>query len=131
MAKYLNIDTDNQTDQFTKVIIESVVYMVRLRFNYRSGWQMSFYDYDLFDENADDNEDALLYGESKLMPSQNFFKYTNGSESLPTGYLFLYDTNQPDAQEYEYPTRYNLGSGKRFRLVYFTKEQFETFAAGG
>ncbi len=125
MAKFLNLDTDDTPDQYTKIIFDSVVYMLRIRYNDRSGWQLSLYDYDLFDETATDNTEAKIFGETKVMPNQNVFKYANGYDGLPTGYLILSDTDYPDLYNYEYPTRYNLGSGKRFKFVYFTADEYE------
>ena len=127
MAKYLNLDTEDTPDQYTKIIFDSVVYILRLRYNNRTGWRLSLYDYNTFDSSLDDNSESQIFGERTLMPNQNIFKYNNGVSSLPTGYLFLYDTEDPDISEYEYPTRYNLGSGNRFKLVYFSKTEYESY----
>ena len=120
MSRKLNLNTDDVTDQTTTVILDSVEYVFRLRFSSRAGWQLSIYDPDLYDYDAVDNTEAKLYGERRLMPNQDFFKFVNGSDSLPTGVLMLFDDNEPSTQDYELPTRYNLGQGKRFTLNYFT-----------
>lgn len=126
MAQYINIDTEDNLDQVVKVILEGVVYLFRLRYNDRSGWQLGIYDPDIFNINETDNTEAKLYGERKLMPSQNFFKYTHGVPELPTGYLFLYDSQILEGQEYKLPERYDLGQDKRFVLIYFSKEEYES-----
>lgn len=125
MPQIINIDTEDNLDQILRVTIESNLYIFRLRYNDRSKWQLSLYDADLYDISLDDNTQAKLYGEKRLMPSQDFFKYTHEVETLPTGYLFLYDTENPAISDIELPDRYNLGQGKRFILVYFTKTEFE------
>ena len=125
MAKFLNINTDDTPDQYTKIIFDSIVYRLRLRYNDRSGWQLSLYDNGTFDETSSDNSGSLIFGETKVMPNQNIFKYKKLENTLPTGTLILSDTDYPDVLNYEYPTRYNLGSGKRFKFVYFSEGEFE------
>lgn len=126
MAQYINIDTDDKLDQVIKVILEGTVYLFRLRYNDRSGWQLGIYDPDLFNLNEFDNTAAKLYGERKLMPAQNYFKYTHGVDGLPTGYLFLYDSQILEGQQYKLPERYDLGQGKRFVLIYYTEEEYNS-----
>lgn len=123
MAKYLNINTTDKTDFTTTVLLDGVAYLFRPRYNTRSGWQLGIYDKSLYSKDSNDNSSAKLYGERKLIPRQNFFKFTGGVDTLPTGNLYLYDTE--DTGVVEYPTRYNLGQGKRFVLVYFTKEEID------
>lgn len=125
MAQLINIDTDDNLDQVTKVILDGNLYVFRLRYNDRSGWQLGIYDPDIFNNNETDHTAAKLYGERKLMPNQNFFKYTHGLATLPTGYLFLHDTDFPDKYNYKLPERYDLGQDKRFVLVYFSKEEYD------
>ena len=127
MAQLINIDTEDNLDQVTEVLFDSVVYSLRLRYNNRSGWQLGVYDTTLFNIDIVDNTEAKLYGERKLMPNENFFKFTHGEPELPTGYLFLHDTEFPDKYNYKLPDRYDLGEGNRFVLVYFTKEEYEGF----
>ena len=129
MAQIINIDTEDNLDQVIKFTIESRVYVFRLRYNDRSQWQLGIYDADLFNIDVVDNTEAKLYGERRLMPNQDFFKYTHGVSNLPTGYLFLHDTEFPDKINYKLPDRYDLGQGKRFVLVYFTKDEFESYLA--
>lgn len=129
MAQYINIDTEDTLDQVVSVTLESNLYIFRLRYNNRSGWQMGIYDADLYSFDVTDNSGAKLYGERKLMPFQNFLKYTHDVENLPTGYLFLYDSEYVDKEDYELPSRYNLGQGNRFVLVYFTASEYEEYLA--
>lgn len=128
MAQLLNMNTDDNLDQVVKFTIESNLYTFRLRYNDRSGWQLSIYDPDLFNIDQYDNTEAKLYGERKLMPNQNFLQFTHGVDTLPKGYLFLIDNEFPDKVDYEIPDRYNLGQGKRFELIYFTKDEFESYS---
>jgi len=127
MAQVLNIDTEDNLDQVIKVTLENNLYTFRLRYNDRSNWQLGIYDPEIFNISLADNTEAKLYGERKLMPNQNYFKYTNGVDYLPTGYLFLHDTDFPDRYNYKLPDRYDLGQGKRFVLVYFTKTEYESY----
>jgi hypothetical protein len=83
------------------------------------------YDPDLFNIESTDNTPAKLYGERRLMPNHNFFKYTHNVSNLPTGYLVLYDTTTPDRYTYKLPDRFDLGQDKRFVLVYLTKDEIE------
>ena len=129
MAQIINIDTEDNLDQVIKFTIESRVYVFRLRYNDRSQWQLGIYDADLFNIDLVDNTEAKLYGERRLMPNQDFFKYTHGVSNLPTGYLFLIDNEFPDKFNYKLPDRYDLGQGKRFELIYYTKDEFESYLA--
>lgn len=119
MAQYLNVSTEDTTDQILSFIIEGVEYLFRLRFNYRSEWQGALYDPALYDIDAVDNEAAKIYGEKKLMPFQDFLKYADKELTIPAGSIYLIDTEYPESVDYEYPTRYNLGTDSRFVLVYF------------
>ncbi len=120
MAQIINLDTEDNLDQVAKIILDSVLYIIRLRYNDRSGWQLSFYDPDTYNIDLADNSGAKLYGERKLMPNQDFFQHTNGVATLPSGHLFLDDTEYINKESYKLPDRYDLGQGKRFQLIYFS-----------
>lgn len=122
MAQIINIDTENNLDQVIKVLIEGNSYIFRLRYNDRSQWQLGVYDPKLYNINAESNIEAKLYGERRLMPNHDFFKYSHSVPTLPTGVLMLYDTLNPDRYTYKLPDRFDLGQDKRFVLVYLTKE---------
>ncbi len=123
MAQIINLDTEDTLDQVAKIILEGVLYIIRLRYNDRSGWQLSFYDPNIFNIDLADNSSAKLYGERKLMPNQDYFAHTNGVSTLPSGHLFLDDTEYINKASYKLPSRYDLGQGKRFQLIYFTKAE--------
>lgn len=131
MAQYINIDTEDNLDQVVKVLIEGTVYVFRLRYNDYSGWQLGIYDAEKYNFKEEDNTEAKLYGERKLMPFQNFLKFTHGVTSLPTGYLFLYDTESVEGKGYKLPDRYDLGQNKRFVLIYYSKEEVKSYIAEG
>jgi len=130
MPRYLNIDTTDKTDVTTTILIESVVYLFRLRYSYRSEWQLGIYDNDTYSSEVSDNSEAKLYGDRKLVPSQDFLKYAKYDDKLPSGNLYLYDTEDPTTEEYEVPSRYNLGQGKRFVLIYYTADEISALLEG-
>lgn len=127
MAQYLNIDTTDKTDLITKVILDSVLYIFRLRYSYRSGWQLGIYDSSLYQYDATDNTPAKLYGDRNLVPNQNYLKYVKTTDSLPHGYLAVVDTEEGADVESVLPSRYDLGLGKRFVFVYFTEDEIAEY----
>ena len=64
-----------------------------------------------------------MYGDRKLVPNQNYLKYAYAYDNLPKGFLTLYDTDPSVTGEVEMPSRYDLGLGNRFVLVYFTEDE--------
>ncbi len=125
MAYFLNISGDNP-NLYSKIIIDSVEYIVHTLWNTRSGWYISFYDPLTFDITREDNSDALLLGGRKLMYNGEVF-LGKGLNGLPTGELVCADT-QPEVSgdQGKIVTRDNFGSDKRFKLIYFTDSELIT-----
>lgn len=117
MAKELNIDGSNYDQTFSQ-IIDNILYIFHIYYNKRSGWYLSVYDSDLYNEDSDDNTEALIYGGRKLMPNQSLFKMVS-DDRLPTGALFCVDTDLKDITDKGQVVIDNFGIGKRYRLVYF------------
>ena len=114
----LGID-NSLPNQYSRLFIDNVNYILGIYYSTRmDGWYLTFYDYNLFDPSKDDNSEALLYGGIRLMPNQDCLSLVI-DKRLPTGYLIPVDTLDADK-----PPRIgkdNLGTGKRFELVYFSK----------
>lgn len=122
---YLNFDVDElNLDQYIDYNLDSVIYKFRIRYNPRSGWQLSIYDPEVFDPRVVNNRAAKLYGERKMMPFQNILK-NSVSPYIPQGYLALIDTEFTNFQNYIPPTYDNIGSDQRFVLVYSSKSEME------
>lgn len=122
MSKYLNIDTTNYNQYFSQKL-DNVEYVLHVYYNSRNqGWYLSIYDSNLFDEESDDNEDALLYGGRKLMPNQDVLKRAK-NDSLPIGALYCSDTSFRSVSDQEGVTIGSFGDDLRYRLVYFTQEE--------
>lgn len=122
MASILNIDGTNYNQYFTQTL-DSEEYILHVYYNRRSGWYISFYDSDLFDEEETDNSDALIYGGRKLMPNQDVLGRVVDEDNLPQGALYCVDTDIRDTSEQETVTKGTFGSGNRYNLVYFTEEE--------
>ncbi|CAM0043677.1 virion structural protein [Vibrio phage K460] len=123
---FLNFDVDDlKLDQFIDFNLEGRLYTFRFRHNSRDGWYISLYDPELLDRESVDNKAALLYGEVKIMPSQNILKFT-ASDKLPTGYLSFTDTELRTVEDYVMPSVDNIGTGKRFILKYVTRADMES-----
>ncbi|CAL9962268.1 virion structural protein [Vibrio phage F99] len=121
--QFLNFDVEDYNfDQFLNFNLEGVIYTFRFRYNSRDGWYLAIYDPAKFIKDEEDNTEALLYGEVKVMPSQNILKHTV-SESLPDGYLSFIDTELKSYEDYALPSFDNIGTDKRFLLCYWTRAE--------
>lgn len=125
MAYFLNIKGDDP-NLYSKVIIDTVEYVVHTVWNTRSGWYISFYDPLTFDIEKEDNSSSLLLGGRKLMYNGEVL-LGKGFNGLPTGALRCADT-QPEISEEQGKTvdRDNFGRDKRFKLVYYTDAELIT-----
>lgn len=127
MPNVLNIDGEDY-NQFFSQIIDSVEYILHVYYNSRSGWYISFYDADLYDETATDNSEALIYGGRKLMPNQNVLKRVY-DERLPSGALSCLDLEYTEIKDLPEVKDGTFGEGYRYRLVYFTEEEVAEYKA--
>lgn len=124
MSIRINVDTTKLNKKF-KLILESVEYQMHCYWNDRQGWYLSVYDTDTYDEDLEDNQDALIVGGLKLLPQRNMFKYVSDERLELEGAVFCadFDPTSTIAGGETYVTLDNFGKGKRFRLVYFSKEE--------
>lgn len=118
MAYTLNVSADkyNQLYEFS---LDSVVYTVHVYWNHRSGWYLSLYDNDDFDNTTYDSDDALIVGGIKIVRNRNLLDRCTDSR-LPAGELWCYDSS--DTTDDATVGLDNFGSDERFRLVYFTED---------
>lgn len=123
--KILNVDGTNYNQYFSQ-ILDSVEYIIHVYYNTRLGWCISFYDSDLFDEDSDDNDDALIYGGRRLMPNQDVLARVS-YDNLPQGQLWCVDMDYVSVADLDPLTIDNFGIGQRYKLVYFTEEDVETY----
>lgn len=123
MASILNVSATkyNQVYEFT---LDSTVYTIHVYWNYRSGWYLSLYDNDDFDETTSASDDALILGGRKIVRNQNMFVRCTDSR-LPAGQLWCYDSEFTDDDETV--DLDNFGSDERFRLLYLTEDDVEDF----
>lgn len=125
MAYFLNIKGDNP-NLYSKVIIDTVEYIIHTVWNTRSGWYLSFYDPLTFDIEREDNSASLILGGRKLMYNGEVLVGT-GSKKLPTGDLRCADTQPELAEEYgKVVGKDNFGKDKRFKLIYYTDAELIT-----
>ncbi|AGH32167.1 hypothetical protein VPHG_00100 [Vibrio phage 11895-B1] len=127
--QYLNLTTaDYLTDQYRKFLMEGTQYVVRLRYNPRSGWQLALYDPTLFDPESYQNTEALLLGEKKLTPFQNFFNVRQPN-NVPQGYLTLFDSEYTGIKTFRMPEINEIGNDLRYKLAYFTETEITELSA--
>lgn len=127
MSVTLNINGTNYNQYFTQ-IIDSVEYVLHVHYNARSGWYISFYDSEIYDEEAVDNTAALIYGGRKLMPFQDVLSRIS-DERLPQGVLLCADTELAATAELLPVGLNNFGTGQRYNLVYYTEQEVAELSA--
>lgn len=119
MAIEINIDTTNKPDSYIEMPFDDKQFILRLRYNPRSGWKLSLYDPTLFKRDIlTDNTTAKVYGEVAVMPLQDSFKFISNT-SLPQGQLILLDNEARKPSDFKYPEENEIGVNKRFSLYYF------------
>jgi hypothetical protein len=131
MSTRINIDTTQLNKKF-KLILESVEYQMHCYWNNRQGWYLAVYDAETYDEDLEDNEAALIVGGLKMMPQRNLFKFVTDERLQLEGSVFCadFDPTATPAGEDVYVTLGNFGKDKRFRLVYFSKEEIAELTGG-
>lgn len=114
--------TVNATDynQLYEWTLESVVYTFHIYWNSRSGWYLSVYNTDTFDESVSESDNALILGGIRLTRNTNLFKRST-SDDLPVGQLWCIDFDDNDNGDT--PDLTNFGTSEKFRLVYFTSDE--------
>lgn len=133
MATRIKTDPTKYTT-FFPIILDSVEYIFHIYWNDSlakrgfsdSGWYLSIYNPSLFDlqDLTADQSPALLRGGIKIMPNALLLEEEDESTGLPSGYLGCMDnTPEKGAKEDFKVTLDNFGTGKRFELVYFTKQE--------
>ncbi len=134
MATKLKIDPTNYNKFFYETL-EGVEYVIHLYWNNsmsrrsfsKSGWYLSLYNSELFDESSlvDEQEIALIYGGIKLMPNSNVLGEAV-MNTLPKGLLLCADTKpELGIRDDYYVGLDNFGTGKRFELYYYTEREVQ------
>lgn len=118
MAYLLGISASkyNQLYEFT---LDSTVYTFHVYWNYRSGWYLSLYDNDEFDETVANSDSALIVGGRKIVRNQNIFERCTDTR-LPKGQLWCYDSQSRNDDETIGLD--NFGIDERFRIIYITED---------
>lgn len=129
----INIAVDGDIyNQYFPLILEGKEYIFKIHFNdtlvrrdfiNNSGWYISIYDAELYDESLDTNLPALLVASKKIMPNVDLFGRTY-TDTFLKGMLMCLDTETEKGLSEDYAVgKDTFGIGKRFQLFYFTEEE--------